>query len=262
MRTPVAVHRASERHAFETMIREHLVKPHGEKLRSADCHEAPGGEVLEILALCQHERVAEPQRHAHRRHGMVVPGGIADEHALWGPVADTRSELVRRRMKLSRPECGKKPGPQRSRQKSGVGVGEQADPVAGRPMIERDIDDDSGAVFAKGINENRARASKQYLPESLRFDARAFDRYADHPRTYHPLCRHPEGAAYDRGPAVGADNPSGGQTFLDTVAGEDDPLVFDVRDSRVEMQFDVRLVLDGFMQPRHERVMLEYETAG
>ena len=86
------------------MVGKDLIESHGEELRQLGSPgKAPGGEVAKVAALGERKRVTETERHSHRRHGVVVPGRVADEHAMRAPVRDARPQLIRRGVEVAWP---------------------------------------------------------------------------------------------------------------------------------------------------------------
>ena len=111
------------------MIGKDLVEPHGEQLRHMGRPEALGGEVAKVPALGEGERIAETEGHADRRHGVVMPGRVADQHAKRGAVSDARPQLIGCNVELPRPQRLDERRPESLRQQGGIGFRQEADPV-------------------------------------------------------------------------------------------------------------------------------------
>ena len=262
IRPPAPVDRVSEGHRLRTMIGEDLVEPHCEELGNAARPETFGGEVLKALVLGERQRIAETEGHADRRHGMVVPGRIADQHPARTPVCGAQPHLIGRRIELTRLQCIDEGRSKCARQQPGAGFRQEADPVPGRPAVQRNIDDDPYATIRQTVYENRARPAQHDM--SVAFERQARFRYRDpqHPRAEHRVRGQAQRLAHDRGPAVGADNAGSGYGAFRAIYREGNALVIDRIDPRVGKEVDIGLVLDGFAEARNKQRVVACQTPG
>ena len=79
-------------------------------------------------------------------------------------------------------------------------------------------------VFGQAVHENRTRAAEQHV--SIPFQRQAHvsgQRDTQHPRAEHRACRQAQRLTHDRGPAVGADDPRGGQGPMRRRCGKSRP---------------------------------------
>ena len=201
------------------MIGKDLVETHGEQLRSASGLAAAVREGIEILALGERERVAETEGHADRRHGVEMPGRIADEDAFRTPVRHARPNLVGRGVDPARTDRFDECGPECRRQDVSVGVGQERLAAAGLPAVQRDIDDDPDAVFAEAVHEDLPGSAKQHVSVAFQRQRRAGYRHPYHARARHPACGQPQRLTHDRGAAVRAHDACGCHESVPAVAG-------------------------------------------
>ena len=189
MFTPTPVDRTPERHRLGPVIGHDLVKPHGEHLRSTSPLETLGGEVRKVLTLGQRKRIAETEGHAHRRHGVVVPGRITNKHSTCVPVRDARPQIIGRDAELPRLQRFDKRRPQGFRQEPGIRVRQKTNPVPMVQAVQWDIKNDPDAVLCQMVHENWTRSATQHMPITFQRQLHPFDDDPYHPRAGHRACR-------------------------------------------------------------------------
>ena len=207
--------------------------------------EAFGGEVPKVPAPSERKRIAEAEGHADRRHGMVVPGRIADQHPARAPVCDARPQLIGRGIELACPQRLDEGRPESPRQQPGAGLRQEGDPVPGRPAVQRKIDDDPDATAGQTVYENRTRPAQHHMPVAFEGQARLAYRHPQHPRAEYRVRGESQRLAHDRSPAVGADDARGGYGAFIAAYGKSDPPAIDRLDPRVGNEIDVGLFLDS-----------------